>query len=514
MTSTAEQRPTELEIKFQLPAGQDPLLAAHPILATAWPTRPPERREFTTYFDSASHDFAHAGASLRVRRRGGRHVQTLKLRDGASPFGRGEWEWPVPGPRPEPAHLAETPLAGLAAQAGPLGAVFTSTVTRSIRTLRHEGALIEVTTDLGTLRTEGPDPREVPIREMELELKEGPPAALFRLAERLQAELALCLGAEAKSDRGWRLLTGQPRPVEKQVDPDFPPDATAAEAFRRIAGTTLATLLANQPAAMAGVMEGVHQMRVSIRRLRASLALFRPHLAEEPEARFTEALRDLGRVLGEARDWDVFCTETLPRLTGEALPTALADRLLPLAETRRADAHQRLRAALEEPAVSRTILGLAAWAEDPAALSGEAEGGAMAEPLEDLAEELEEALLRRVKRRGRRIRRRSDEELHALRKALKKLRYGLEFLAPLHRKKRLQAYLHRCKAMQEQLGAMNDAAMAVSLVHQLAAQDAALTAAIGPLEQWAGAQRAEALARLPKAWRAFRHAALPRIRAG
>ena len=73
----------------------------------------------------------------------------------------------------------------------------------------------------------------------------------------------------------------------------------------------LAHLTTNYPAAADGDNAGVHQIRVAIRRLRAALTLFRPLLDPHAETRFSEALRSLGRIFGEARDWDVFCSEML-----------------------------------------------------------------------------------------------------------------------------------------------------------------------------------------------------------
>ncbi|MFC0388407.1 CYTH and CHAD domain-containing protein [Muricoccus vinaceus] len=490
-------RPTEIEIKFLLPDGDPAALDGHPMLRGC--EAGPPSRETTTYFDTADRAFARAGASFRLRRAGNRSVQTLKLRDGGGPFGRGEWEWPVKGGQPDRRQLAETPLAGLE---GELIPVFTAEVVRRLRRLRHEDATIEIVVDEGTIQA---GKRTEAIREAELELKGGSPAALHRLAARLQADLRLVLGAESKSDRGWRLLTGEPRRGAKAQDIDLPHDIVAAEAFRRIVAAILASLLAHQPAAAAGVMEGVHGMRIATRRLRALLALFRPCLAAETEARFTAGLRDLARVLGEARDWDVFVAETLPQAAG-----AEADRLRPLAEAERRAAHGRVVEEFGRPALTSLVLGLTAWAEDPAALSGEAGGGAMDEPLLDLAPGLVERLARKARRRGRHIRRRSEAELHELRKALKKLRYGIEFVAPLHKAKRVSAYLHHCKLLQEKLGALNDAAVAVTLAGRLAQNDAALAPAALAVSAWADARRAEAHHDLRKAWRAFRDAPLPR----
>ena len=489
--------PAEIEIKFLLPEGSAAALGDHPVLRGG---EAGSALRTTTYYDTADRAFARAGASLRLRCAGSQRVQTLKLRDGSGPFGRGEWEWTVKESRPDPRHLAETPLAGLGGEE--LIPVFTVEVVRRARSLRHEGATIEIVVDEGTIRA---GDRTEAVREAELELKEGSPAALCHLAAVLQADLSLVLGAESKSDRGWRLLTGEPLKGGKARDVDLPRDVVAAEAFRRIVASVLASLLAHQPAAAMGRMEAVHGMRIATRRLRALFALFDPCLAAAPAASFKVGLRDLAAVLGEARDWDVFVTETLPRAGG-----AGTNLLRPLAEAERRMAHRRVAEELGSPALSRLVLGLAAWAEDPAALTGDAGGGALGKPLVELAPSLLARLDRKARRRGRRIRRRSETELHDLRKALKKLRYGVEFLAPLHKPRGMSAYLHRAKRLQETLGVINDAAVATTLATRLAERDATLDPGAVALRDWAEERRKEAHDDLRKAWRAFRDAPLPR----
>ncbi|WP_169742778.1 CYTH and CHAD domain-containing protein [Muricoccus aerilatus] len=496
MIATVSQA-TETEVKFLLPEQVPAGLDGHPLFHGC--TVKPPSRQVATYFDTADRALARAGASFRLRRNGAGCVQTLKLRGQGGPFGRGEWEWRVKGDKPEPGRLKETPLP---VPETALGAVFTAEVVRTLRRLRYEGATIEITVDEGSLHA---GERTEPIRELELELKEGDAGALYRLAERLQAEFGLVLGTESKSDRGWRLVTGEARDGGKGEDIDLPRDIIAAEAFRRIAAMLLGSLLAHQPAAGAGVMEGVHGMRVATRRLRALLALFRPCLAAEPEARFTSELRDLAGILGAARDWDVFVTETLPGIDPPA-----RDELRAAAEAERQAAHRRLAEELGRPAMTRLVLRLSSWAEDPAALSGEADGGRLAEPLRHLAPELLERLARTARRRGRHIRRRSEAELHELRKALKKLRYGVEFMASLHKEKRVSAYLQHCKRLQEKLGGLNDAVAAISLADRLAQENPALRSAVMALHRSAEERREEARHDLRKGWRNFRDAELPR----
>ena len=91
-------------------------------------------------------------------------------------------------------------------------------------------------------------------------------------------------------------------------------DDPAIEALRVIIGETLGHLLTNQPAALAGDPEGVHQVRIAIRRIRSALRLFSPHLEAHARRLFEGELRRAGRTIGEARDWDVFCDEILPQV--------------------------------------------------------------------------------------------------------------------------------------------------------------------------------------------------------
>ena len=324
-------------------------------------------------------------------------MQTLKLRASRGPFERNEWEWPVPRDTPELDRLAETPVAPMLGSLPALRPVFVTDVQRTVRTLGRDGATIEVALDVGCIHS---GKAEEDIRELELELKEGDAAAVYRLAAALHASVPMTVGAESKADRGWRLRTGRPREAVKHADIDLPGDVTAAEAFRRIIEGALAHLMANHPAAAAGDTEGVHQIRVAIRRLRAALTLFRPLLEPHAETRFKEALRSLGRTFGEARDWDVFCGEMLVSAQEYGVAASWLNLLHEPAETLRAAAHARVSAEMQAPGMTATVLGLAEW--------GEPAGEAMDRPLRDLAPDLLKRLEHKVARRGQHIARRAE----------------------------------------------------------------------------------------------------------
>jgi CHAD domain-containing protein len=105
-------------------------------------------------------------------------------------------------------------------------------------------------------------------------------------------------------------------------------------------------------------------------------------------------------------------------------------------------------------------------------------------------------------RRGRHLGRRSIEELHELRKALKRVRYGIEFLSSLGRPKPIRVFLEGCKDLQERLGGINDASLAVELTGRIAAVSArqTLIPAFAAVSDWSSMEQSRSLHHLSPAW--------------
>jgi triphosphatase len=207
-------------------------------------------------------------------------------------------------------------------------------------------------------------------------------------------------------------------------------------------------------------------------------------------------------VMGEARDWDVFCTEVLPEAE-ERQPGTLAewDELLRApAEARRRDGHEKLVRMLSEPPFTTLVLGLAAWAEDGALTPPLLGDSALANPLVSVAPELLDRLARKVARRARHLSAGTDLQRHALRKSLKKLRYAIEDLAPLFPDDRVKRYVARCKKLLKVLGQTNDAVAGAALAQSLSEGPAP---AIGSLNQYLRARREKAMGRIVKRWLAL-----------
>src|SRR5262249_59154041 len=89
---------------------------------------------------------------------------------------------------------------------------------------------------------------------------------------------------------------------------DLAPGTSTRDAFKAIGLACLKQVLDNEPALLAGDPEGVHQMRVGLRRLRAAMSLFADILQDPKTAGLKEELKWLTGELGPARELEVLVT--------------------------------------------------------------------------------------------------------------------------------------------------------------------------------------------------------------
>src|SRR5207302_4310244 len=118
----------------------------------------------------------------------------------------------------------------------------------------------------------------------------------------------------SKSELGYRLVEcGDAAPPAVHAEPlVLDPEMTVAAALRKIGRSCLAQLLRNEPAVLSAQPEGVHQIRVAVRRLRSVISSLKKMPPQEDIQWVTEELRWLGGTLGPARNLDVFAAELVP----------------------------------------------------------------------------------------------------------------------------------------------------------------------------------------------------------
>lgn len=192
----------ELEIKLSLT--EQALEQAGRWLLTQPGAREAETRLLENhYFDTPEAELNRQKVALRVRKVGGRFIQTLKTQgefvDGA--HRRQEWEWPLMGTSLNIGLIADTPV-GQDINLAALKPVFETRFTRRIIMLEGSGAVIECALDSGVVRA---GDQEQPLCELELELKSGQSAALLSWAHRLAEQVPVFLNLISKAEQGYTL---------------------------------------------------------------------------------------------------------------------------------------------------------------------------------------------------------------------------------------------------------------------------------------------------------------------
>ena len=499
----------EIELKLRVAPEDLPRLKELPPLAGA---RATSKQLESVYFDTPDLRLRGRAVTLRVRRSGSRFLQTVKSAPGAAGTAlvRSEWEVPVGGPDPDLSALPAEALAAL----GPLDAaevrpVFASHVKRSVRVIgAGDGTEVEVAVDQGELRT--PDGRTLPLAEIELELKRGTDTrALYDLALALNEALPLRIEPRAKSDRGYDLAAGTRVTWSKAGSLELSPDETVEEALGGIVRHCLDHLVANEACALAGnEPEGIHQMRVALRRLRSALSTFRDVIPGPQAAVLGPEVKWLADAFGPARDWDVFLTETMAP-AAEAFPGDPALAALSAAgERARAQGYVRAREAILSPRYTALLLKLGAWVDgrgwrDQAVSE---QSSRLFEPVTGFADAMLAKRHRQARKRGRHFARLDAEARHQLRITLKKLRYAAEFFRALYPAKPVRRYLKELAALQEALGHLNDVATVAKLVRQLEAEPeapAGWSLGAGIVLGWRARGLADLEPELVRDWEAF-----------
>lgn len=156
--------------------------------------------ETTYYGDEHGYLAAHLW-TLRRRMEGENSVVTCKT-PGDGPYSRGEWEVSCNDLHTALPMLVEAGAPKELTELGGLHPICGAKFLRRAILLDLGSCKAELALDLGTLFRED---REGPICELELELKDGDPAAMLALGDKLCAAYGLCDEPKSKFYRASRL---------------------------------------------------------------------------------------------------------------------------------------------------------------------------------------------------------------------------------------------------------------------------------------------------------------------
>lgn len=457
----------ERELKLYIPSSQQ----AAVIEALQLIQNRPSMRLAAQYFDTAKRDLARQGAALRLRLEDNQWVQTLKMR-GDDELSHLEYNHPRPNAILDLSLYDDTPAAVLFKDiANDLGIRYQTEVQRTTAVLQQGDAdkstEIELALDLGVIKAKD---SELPISEIEFELKKGQLEEVFNLALRWLQRFELIIELRTKSERGDALyeyavahtvsckgaaaalaIAQQPYRIPPNTAP-FTPELK--EAYLKGSSAFLSQVIRNA-AFIAGIDEikapenlqasYLMLMRVGMRRLRSCRQLFKPWLTAS-ELHLAKSLQKYYKHFGLWRDKDMLWLELQPKLIAAGLPAA-----------------KKLNVPKKEQASPKTCAGSAEYQSLLlCSLANLVLKNALAENTTDTVsaqKQLETRLekwLDRIKKRGSIFKELTPSAQHSLRNQIKRLRYNLEILGyatddPL--------YLILSKA-QHQLGHLCDAYVA------------------------------------------------------
>jgi triphosphatase len=461
--------PTEFEVKLEVEPATLRRLNKLRLIKTL--NKPPKQASQTTvYFDTAKHRLRKKGLTLRVRRTGGRHVQTIKASGNSASIERNEWESEISGPAPDFAAIKGTPVEELLTKKvrRELKPAFETRIRRTTYPLVNQEAAIELTIDRGKIDN---GHNSIPVCELELELKRGEKSRLFEIARTIERALAAQVSLKSKAERGYELVDGGGGAPVKAVPVQLPPACNVREGFKVIGFSCLKQITDNVPAVIKADPEGVHQMRIGVRRLRAAMSLFKDVLQDDQTASIKAELKWFAGALTPAREFEVLTERAIKPFEEPHSKNPDGVASFSKAVTRK---HKAALTGAKDAVVSSRFRSLVfevtSWLEV----------GAWTNPADDLVRSRGEVAIktfaaeqlrrrsRRVRKRGRRLAELDANRRHKLRIRVKKLRYAAEFFTGLFEAKkairRQKKFKSALKRLQGGLGDLNDIAVDKNLI--------------------------------------------------
>src|SRR5262245_15968405 len=376
--------------------------------------------------------------------------------------------------------------------------VFETVLWRTTRSIKIQGGQIELAVEDGEVRAGN---QHEDLRGAELELKAGSAEDLLVAAEKLLSGHELKLSSRCKAERGYRLALGK---KDHSIEPEKARPARGSrkdscrKALSSMVDSAVRQVLVNRRAVLETAdPEAAHQLRIGLRRLRSALSALRPLVDRASLRSFERCARDIGRSVGRLRDVDVLISGIHAPAEGAATDkTGFAELHEVLVRNREAE-RDHARRVLSGPQWTKLQLYLTLWPRTLEEING------LNKPITQHARKVLTAAWKKSTKLGRHLDRLDSAQRHEMRKALKKLRYHAEFMAPLFGKRESQRFIHQLRALQDVFGYLNDVRLAPRLIeiqqeHQ-AGSDAARAAsyALGHHD----AEAAHVWRRAGKAWR-------------
>lgn len=466
---------TEIETKFSAPVDFTmPDLTVVPGVASV--DEPTEFDLDATYYDTA--DLALARRRMTLRRRRGGHDAGWHLKRPAG-MDRSELQVPATESRKVPDEI--TSQIWVHSRGSTLAPVVRIRTHRAERALRAaDGKVLALVADdaVNSMAYGVDPPPKQQWHELEAELVNGDRALLDAVGQALRQAGAEPAAAPSKFAHALNGRLPSPTPSEDGATGESPTKGGTGPGIgpgsRAIAEYLRAqrdAILRNDPLVRSGDPDGVHDMRVAIRRIRATMRTYRAGLDPERTAPLRDELQWLGLMLGALRDAHVL-TERFEAAVAAEPPEVMigpvASRIRERLAASQGEASAALRSAMTSRRYARILNALddyvgsvAPDATDERLRRSARKAVTRADAMLDAAQQLPlHAAGVPEPSSGPRD---QDAGLHEARKAYKRARYAAEALAPVGGSSATQL-AKRMRTLQDLLGAHQDTVVGARLM--------------------------------------------------
>lgn len=203
--------------------------------------------------------------------------------------------------------------------------------------------------------------------------------------------------------------------------------------------------------------EGVHQLRVSLRRMRTAFTVFTPVLQPDYRQHWRRKLKYLAKLLDKARDLDVFLETHYPDSSTDSA-------LKHLLRSQKKQQHQNLAKQLQSKSFNKLYRKLKKQLKNNHWASQHGQHHSIL--TSNLAQQQLQQHYDRVLQLQSGLDLNDEIMLHQLRIRIKQLRYGCELLAPILQSTNT-GFITAMKALQDDLGLIHDASVQQTMLTSL-----------------------------------------------
>ncbi|MBF0437846.1 MAG: CHAD domain-containing protein [Magnetococcales bacterium] len=255
-------------------------------------------------------------------------------------------------------------------------------------------------------------------------------------------------------------------------------------------------------------IEGVHQARVVLRRMRSALGLFRKAIPREVTDSWGVEMQWTATTMGAARDLDVFISEGLQAMAGKIPLESGEKKLMALSTERRDEAYTQVRTMLDGERYQAFTTAFPKWLDEKGWLQADMPEAIRKKINKSILQYATMILSKRTQSTllyGEKMGSMSSTELHELRIECKKLRYAIEFFQPLFPGKEMLNFSLHLKGLQDLLGVMNDVSVMPGLLEKIlqGSTDLETLQYAGALIGWRARQYEEVRGQLDGRWQEF-----------